>query len=682
MNAKTSFKFEGLEELLVGVRRLTNDIAYFTLRDRSVEGESQIGRIDFEPSSLSPYVSAPTPASGPACFDDATDDDADDDDELEPGDEEDASFDDEHDASAPVNLQNAMQTASRLEFDHATLLTAACRWIRESAICAGRTLPAMHLHLKVYAPKGARVIFSGSFFMQNLYFNKSLADTALRAAQESEARKAVSSSTPSPSPTHALTADSVPTDALSTDSVSTEARSGVAFSMIAPDAPVASFVPTSPSSAAARVPTPVGSPTSTAAPIFPGISSPPPSMLLYPANYQDGSLFGTVGAFRALNEGYTQFGSAMMHGIGQLQDMMNQVLRDRGEELGQYRDQVNQLINHVLEFRVKEVEAQTDVLQAQVTDQRTALARDAITQLGDTARAFFVSRGVSPELVDLLNSIGSNPELLGVLQEPSVKAMLSDPENQRALAISLRQIGQQQQALKMGAGAPSPGGASSMPSPAVPAVQLPQPPPVAAYGTAAFGGGARHPGVYPGGSYARDAPGSPAYPGSANTSQAQGVYTGPPFYGPPPPAYGHPSPHPGPYAMPGPGYASGYPAPPSGMGWPSAAQPAGPASSYWPPASSHMPPAGAWPPNHAHYPMPPVGAASLGAVVGAVASGAVTSGAEVGAAHPGEAHSGAAYAGGAGPGASIPTGPMIPPATLRGATGMSAEGYPDRPPKT
>jgi len=92
------------------------------------------------------------------------------------------------------------------------------------------------------------------------------------------------------------------------------------------------------------------------------------------------------------------------------------------------------------------------------------LAREALNQLGDAAKAFLTARGVSPGLADVLGVIGTSPELVGTLSDPDVRALMRDPDNLKSLAQMLKAAAAQARAAQQAqAQAQQPGGGTTPP---------------------------------------------------------------------------------------------------------------------------------------------------------------------------------------------------------------------------
>lgn len=152
---------------------------------------------------------------------------------------------------------------------------------------------------------------------------------------------------------------------------------------------------------------------------------------------------------RALGDYYAQWGQILLGSVGQLQGVNNAMLARLHKQLQHSQDHVDQLVAAVLTHRVAAAELAEQGRSAdRADDTRTALAQQALQQLGEAAKAFLAARGVTPELADALGAIGQSPELVQTLNDPDVRALMHDPTNLTLLAGMLRQAAQQARALR------------------------------------------------------------------------------------------------------------------------------------------------------------------------------------------------------------------------------------------
>ncbi len=189
-------------------------------------------------------------------------------------------------------------------------------------------------------------------------------------------------------------------------------------------------------------------------------AAPPPIPV---PTFDEAAQAGSVKGLKALGDYYAQWGAIVLGSVGQLQGVNNAMLARLHRQLQESRDQVDQLVASILEFRVKEIEVQEERLaDEREGDARTALAREALGQLGAAANTFLASRGMSPEMIDVFTQLGGSPELMATLKEPHVRELMKDPDNLKSLAEMLRQAGAQ-------ATAASTDGANADPTPSHPA---------------------------------------------------------------------------------------------------------------------------------------------------------------------------------------------------------------------
>lgn len=177
---------------------------------------------------------------------------------------------------------------------------------------------------------------------------------------------------------------------------------------------------------------------------------PPPISMPVPT-FDDAALTTATKSMKVLGDLYSQWGHILLGGVNQLQGVNNSMIGKLHLQLTESRDQVDQLVANILEFRVAQLSAAEDRnVQTHQEDSRSALARDAIKQLGDAAKVFLSARGVTPELADVVNTMGASPELMAALNDPDVRELLKDSNNLHLLAGLLKQFGAQNKAARAG----------------------------------------------------------------------------------------------------------------------------------------------------------------------------------------------------------------------------------------
>ena len=174
-----------------------------------------------------------------------------------------------------------------------------------------------------------------------------------------------------------------------------------------------------------------------------------PKLEIPAPTFDEAARAGSVKGLKALGDYYAQWGQIVLGSVGQLQGVNNAMLARLHRQLQESRGQVDQLVASILEFRVKEIEvAEERAADERDGDARTTLAREALGQLGSAASAFLAGRGMTPEMIDVFGQIGGSPDLMGALKDDSVRDLMKDPDNLKALAEMLRQAGHQARAAR------------------------------------------------------------------------------------------------------------------------------------------------------------------------------------------------------------------------------------------
>jgi hypothetical protein len=163
--------------------------------------------------------------------------------------------------------------------------------------------------------------------------------------------------------------------------------------------------------------------------------------------FEEAGNLGAARGLKALGDYYAQWGQIVLGSMGQLQGINNAMLSRLHRDVQASRDQVDTLVASILEFRVAEAQAADERrANGRAEDARAEIAKHAIAQLGDAAKVFLASRGVTPELADLFGPLSQSPELMQALTDPEVRALLNEPSNLRFLAAMLRQAVEQAKA--------------------------------------------------------------------------------------------------------------------------------------------------------------------------------------------------------------------------------------------
>ncbi|RME26724.1 MAG: hypothetical protein D6798_06095, partial [Deltaproteobacteria bacterium] len=287
---RESFSFEGLDPIEDRIRRLSQDAAYLVIQDRTIPKKDEtLARFDLNAANALPYIED-EPVEAP----------------LEDfGDEEPADPFEDDDEDGPTWDPPPSRQRPALSWE--LIVRAACAWIRDVAVRNTVGEEYCRFRVKVYGPKGARMLDSAQFVCRNH-------DADLHLP---------------------LLADK--------------------------DLP--------------RIPAPT---------------------------FDQAAAAGGAKGIKALGDYYAQWGQIVLGSVGQLQGVNNAMLNRLHRQLRQARDQVDQLVAAILENRYKELElAEERRADERAGDARTELAREALNQLGDAAKAFLTARGVSPELADV-----------------------------------------------------------------------------------------------------------------------------------------------------------------------------------------------------------------------------------------------------------------------------------------
>jgi len=342
------FSFERIEPLQDRIQRLAQDAAYVQVWDRTDrKNEQNLGRFDLTATDALPYL---TERAQPAPLE------MDDDGPADPYEGSFGAYDElEEDLEDP---EPHYEPPTPLE-----IAQAACRWMRELAI--GNTVGEAwcRFRVKVFGPKGMKVLHTGTFICRNHDFDIEL---------------------PVPEALRDL-----------------------------------------------KIPSP---------------------------SFEESANAGAAKGIKALGDYYAQWGRIVLGSVGQLQGVNNEMLGRLHKQLSESRGQVDQLVASILENRFNELQ----MVEERQADERAdgarhALAREALSQLGDAAKAFLTAKGVNPEMADVLGVLGSSPELMGALNDPDVRVLMQDPANLGSLAQMLKAAAHQARAAREASTAPPTG---------------------------------------------------------------------------------------------------------------------------------------------------------------------------------------------------------------------------------
>jgi hypothetical protein len=333
------FSFEGLVPIERRIMDLAEEVAYLVLYDRTDrKNEDKLGRLDLTEGDTLPWRKD---SRSPMDRSELQAVAGDDDEPADPYDEDEGEEDEEEQPREPGK--------PRPPIPMKVLADAGCRWVREMACNNTVGEPYMRLRLRVYAPKGDRMLFSGQFVCRN----------------------------------HGVDLD---------------------------------------------IPTPDE---------LPRIDLPKPS-------FDEAALAASAKGVKALGDFYAQWGQLVLGSMSQLQGVNNSMVSKLHKQVEESRDQIELLVANILEHRVQQAERDDQRRsEERQGDSRHALAKEAISQLGQAAQAFLAAKGVTPEMAELLGTLSNSPELMDTLKKPGVRDLMADPKNLASLAAMLDQAAAQ-----------------------------------------------------------------------------------------------------------------------------------------------------------------------------------------------------------------------------------------------
>lgn len=336
---REKFGFESIESVEGRIRRLVHDAAYVQVWDRTDRNnELNLGRFDLTESDALPYLSEA--ASSPHLEEDF----------------------DEEGPSELYEEEDAPHQRGRYgePVSPEAIGDAACRWLREMAVSNTVGEAWCRFRVRVYGPKGIKVLHTGTFICRNHDHDLEL---------------------PVPAALQDL-----------------------------------------------KIPLPT---------------------------FEEAATAGAAKGIKALGDYYAQWGRIVLGSVGQLQGVNNEMLARLHKQLGESREQVDQLVGAILENRVSELQVDEQRRsEERAGDARHALAKEALTQLGDAAKTFVTARGLHPEMADMLGVLGTSPDLMAALNDPEVRSLMQDPSNLASLAHMLKVAAQQARAAREAASTP------------------------------------------------------------------------------------------------------------------------------------------------------------------------------------------------------------------------------------
>ncbi len=154
------YSFEGLEVIERRILKLADEIAYLVLYDRTDrKNEEKLGRLDLSEGDTLPWREDEDDPHARSDLEVVAGGIEDDDEPADPYDGEEG-----EDGEQPERRKLGQP---RPPIPMKVLAEAGCRWVREMARSNTVGEPYMRLRLRVYAPKGDRMLFSGQFVCRN-----------------------------------------------------------------------------------------------------------------------------------------------------------------------------------------------------------------------------------------------------------------------------------------------------------------------------------------------------------------------------------------------------------------------------------------------------------------------------------------------------------------------------------
>lgn len=153
---------------------------------------------------------------------------------------------------------------------------------------------------------------------------------------------------------------------------------------------------------------------------------------------------GVAHGMAALGRFYAEWGQMVLGSITHIQGINEDLTGRLHQQLTESRSQVDTLVGSILEARVQEASAREErALQSEQSDTRASLARDALQQIGEAAKAFWMSQGLPPESAELLQLLGRSSKLQDALNDPRVRELMKNPKHLDDLAGMLQHVASQ-----------------------------------------------------------------------------------------------------------------------------------------------------------------------------------------------------------------------------------------------
>ncbi len=169
-----------------------------------------------------------------------------------------------------------------------------------------------------------------------------------------------------------------------------------------------------------------------------------PAPRLGAAHFEEAANHHALYAYKALGEFYAQFGQMLFTGVAQLQSVQDSVVGRLSQELHSSREQVDQLLAALLKFRFQDARQSAEERdKSRESEAISGLAEQAVGQIGLAVQTLLLTRGLTPETIEIIGTLGASPELMATLRDPRVQALVKNPANLQILANMLRQIADQ-----------------------------------------------------------------------------------------------------------------------------------------------------------------------------------------------------------------------------------------------
>ncbi|MEZ4322192.1 MAG: hypothetical protein R3F61_32265 [Myxococcota bacterium] len=184
---------------------------------------------------------------------------------------------------------------------------------------------------------------------------------------------------------------------------------------------------------------------------------PRPELKLPQADFSNVEHTQVTQSLHALGELYTRFGNLVLGAVGNLQRIHDSTTTQLHQQLQESRAQTDMLVGSILEARASELSVAAErQAESEQSDARSALARDAIQQIGEAARVLLGQQGLTPETVELLQMLRTSPQLEAALKDPKVRGLMQQPGQLDQLAALLRAAAEQSAAPPASAPVPEP----------------------------------------------------------------------------------------------------------------------------------------------------------------------------------------------------------------------------------